>query len=72
MLQSHAPDTALLETSLAHIESLVLMLADVIRMQHQHNRLTFVRLERCWACDADREPGDRGDCQRCGAGATRL
>lgn len=52
--------------------ALTLRLGDIIRQQHTANRLAFIRLENCWACGADREPGDRGDCARCGAGADRL
>ncbi len=61
-----------LEQVIAVADDLTMRLGDIVRQQHTANRLAFVQLERCWACGADREPGDRGDCQRCGAGAVRY
>jgi hypothetical protein len=68
MRTSHALEIHYLEQGIAAIDRLAAKMAAILRAEYELSQ----RLARCWACGADREPGDRGDCQRCGAGETRL
>lgn len=68
MQTDHALEIFYIERAVVAIDALVTRLAVIHRAEYELSQ----RLAHCWACGADREPGDRGDCPRCGAGATRL
>ena len=68
MQANHALEVFYLDRAIESIANLVTRMAAIRRAEHELSQ----RLARCWACGADREPGDRDDCPRCGAGATRL